>query len=217
MRLPRSALIALLALCALPAATSASAASVAEVLEAVDQNLTPDELQEPGSQARAKAIAELLKGDLGLAPAELADLKLALAEAWLDAQLPDQAEQAVAEALGGEATAAQRDRGGLALVAAWQLRFKLAAEPAKLPPVAPTLERFGDLGPRVAARACSAEAQRLLAATGKDGKPVDAESAFAQYDRALALLKDFPPEERVPVYHLRLLAMEAAQLKPDAI
>jgi thiol-disulfide isomerase/thioredoxin len=195
----------------------APAASVAEVLEAVDQNLTPEELQEPGSQARAKAIAEMLKGDLGLSASDLADLKLALAEAWLDAQKPDEADAVVAEVLGGTVTPTQRERGGLALVASWQLRFKQAPDPTKLAPPADALKKYGDLGARVASRVCSAEAQRLLAQTGKDGKPQEPEKIFAQYDQALALLKDAPAEERVPVYHLRLLAMEAAQLKPEVI
>ncbi len=199
-------------------AASVPAASVAEVLDMVDQNLKPDELQEPGSQARAKAIDGVMHEDLGLSPAEIVDLKLALAEAWLDALKPDECEKIIAESLGTAGlTAAQRDRAGLAWVASWQLRFTQAADPATMPSVLATIKPFGDLGARVAARAHSGEAQRLLAVKDKDHKVVAPDDALAQYDLALALLKDLPAEERVPVYHLRLLGMEEIGKKPDEV
>jgi thiol-disulfide isomerase/thioredoxin len=199
-------------------AAAAPAASVQEVLETVAQNLTPEELQEPGSQARAKAIAEMLHGDLGLSASDLVDLKLALAEAWLDALAPDQADEVIGLVLGDAAISpAQRERAGLAWVASWQLRLKTASDPTKLASPLEGIKRFGELGPRVAARTHVAEAQRLLTDVGADGKPHDPAAVLAQFDQALALLKDQPTEERVPVYHLRLLAMEAAGQKPEDV
>ncbi len=62
-----------LALAALLAAAAgpARAASVDELLQQVDQQLKPDEIAEPGSAVRAKAIGALVGEELGLSPAEL--------------------------------------------------------------------------------------------------------------------------------------------------
>lgn len=213
-RIP-AALIALLA-CGL-VAPAASAATAEEVLTTIEQNIAPDELADPGSAVRAKAIGELLATDLGLPPAEVLELRLALAESWLDALDPAKAEAEVALVLAAQATPPQRERAGLAWVAAWQLRVKQAAEPAALPSPIAGVEALGDLGPRVAARARTAEAQRLLLSVDKDGKPTQPAEALRRYDEALELLKEQPPAERVPVYHLRLLAMEISGSNAEAV
>jgi thiol-disulfide isomerase/thioredoxin len=199
------------------ASAPAGAATVADYLSQVSANIPEDELAEPGSQARAKAIAGLLREDLGLSPSDLVDMELELAEAWLDALKPDEAEKTIAEVLAGKDLApAQRDRAGFAWVASFKVRLQTAADPAQLPTPIDTMAAFGDLGPRAVARAHSAESQRLLAIK-KEGKIADPDAVFAHYDQALALLKDEPADERVPVYHLRLLAMEAAGQNADAV
>lgn len=193
-------------------------ASVEDVLQTVDQNLTPEELQEPGSQARAKAIDALLHTDLGLTPSQQIDLTLALAEAWIDAGQSAPCEtlvQALAKA--GGMTPAQQERAGLAFIAAWQLDLAASATPDTLTPATTAVAALGDLGPKVAARAQVAEASRLLLAVDDKGIPTKGVAALAHYDRALALLAAAPPAERVPVYHLRLLAMEAMKQKPEVV
>jgi len=130
---------------------------------------------------------------------------------------PDTAEVVLKEVLAGSPSDAQKERAGLAWVASWQLRFTQAADPSKMPSVLIAVAALGDLGPRVMARAHTAEAQRLLATVAADGKPTQGPAALAEYDLALKLLKDQPGAERVPVYHLRLLAMEAMGMKPEAV
>lgn len=196
----------LLAACA----AAAPAATVAELLAEVDQGLTPEELNDPASPRRAEAIGELLHEDLGLSAADRRELRLALAEAWVGAGRA-KAAQEHAEALLGDAQAApaQRERAGLAWVAAWQIAA--AGEGGdRLPAPQDGLARFGALPPRVAARAATAAAQRLLAAK----QPAE---ALPLFDRALALLGAEPPAERVPVYTLRLLALEASGAEPAAV
>jgi cytochrome c biogenesis protein CcmG/thiol:disulfide interchange protein DsbE len=182
-------------------------ASVADVLAQVDAAIPADELAEPGNPARATALAALAASDLGLAPAELIDLRLALAEAWLDA-FQSAKSSALATAVLGEsaANAGQRERAGLVLIAAWAVAARAGEagdDPAEL------LKPHGDLGPRVAARAAVASAERLILA--KDA------TAIARLDAALLLLKDQPSDERVPLYALRLLAMEATGAKPKDV
>ncbi|MBA2481180.1 MAG: TlpA family protein disulfide reductase [Planctomycetes bacterium] len=201
-------------LCAVP---SAGAATVAEYLAQVSANIPDDEIKEPGSQARAKAIAGLLNEDLGLTPSDLIDLRLELAEAWLDALKPDEAEKAIGDVLAGtDAASAQRERAGLTWAAAFEVRLLTAPDPALLPSPIETVAVFGDLGQRVAARVHSVQAKRLLAVK-KDGKVADPDAALAHFDRALELLKDDTPEQRIPVYHLRLLAMEAVGHNAEAV
>jgi thiol-disulfide isomerase/thioredoxin len=196
----RAALLA----CALAPAWGAS---VSDLLAQVDASIPADELAEPGNPARATAIAALAATDLGLDAAGVLDLRLSLAEAWLDALDHAQATTAAgAVAADATATPAQRERAGLALVAAWSLASRAAAAPAD---PAEVLKPLGTLPPRVAARAAVARAERLTLA--KDA------AALAEVDAALLFLKDQPAEERVPVYALRLLAMEATGAKPAAV
>jgi thiol-disulfide isomerase/thioredoxin len=199
--------LALAALAALPLA----GASVPELLQQVDQSLKPDELEEAGSTVRAKAIGALFGEELGLSPADLLELRLAEAEAWLDAGKVDETESRLATILrAGEATPALKERAGLAWVAAWQLAWKQAEKPAEVEEVAAQLKPFGELGAKVAARAQTAEARRMLALKVKDG-------VLQRYDQALALLANAKPGERVPVYTLRMLAMEELGQKPEEV
>jgi thiol-disulfide isomerase/thioredoxin len=66
----------------------------------------------------------------------------------------------------------------------------------------------------VAARAATAEAQRIQAL---DTSPQGALAALPVYDQALAILKDQPPAQRVPVYTLRIAAMERGGIPATAI
>jgi len=207
-----------LLLCALSLGASPwlCATSVDDILQTVNASISDDELSEPGSQVRAQAIAEMLPG-LKLSASDLIDLKLALAEAWLDGLAPANAEAVIKEVLAAKPSPLQQERAGLAWVAAWTVRFQQAPDPAAMPSALVSVATLGDLGPAVTARAHTAEAQRLLVAIDAAGKPTHGPAALAEYDLALGLLKDRPSGERVPVYHLRLLAMEAMGTKPEAI
>jgi len=203
----RLTVLALLAVLAAPL----SAATVAELLGEVDQGLDETDLADPASTKRADAIAELLREDLGLAPAQLVDLRLALAEALAGSDRVADAQSAAAAVLrDAAATPAARERAGLAWIAAWQSGLARAEKPESIEPPFAALAAFGDLGARVAARAGTAEAQRQLALK----QPAE---AIALYDQALHRLAALPPGERVPVYVLRLLAMEARGDSPEAI
>src|SRR5208282_3678577 len=149
--------LALLAL--LAAAAPAFAASVDELLQQVDQQLKPDEIAEPGSTVRAKAIGALVGEELGLSPVELLELRLAEAEAWLDAGRIDEVESRLSAVLRTpQVTPALRERAGLAWVAAWQLQWRKAEKPGEVAEVLVELKPFGELGNRVAACAHTAEA-----------------------------------------------------------
>jgi len=203
----RLSVLLLLVAFALPA----RAATVADLLSEVDQSLDESDLSDPASTTRADAIAELLREDLGLTPVQLVDLRLALAEALAGSDRTGDAQAAAAAVLrDAAATPALRERAGLAWIAAWQSGLARAEKPEQITPPAPDLAPFGDLGPRVAARACTAEAQRQLGLK----KPGE---AIALYDQALARLAALAPAERVPVYVLRLLAMETRGDEPEAI
>lgn len=187
-------------------------ASVAELLRVVDESIAPDEREEPGSTKRAEAIAGLLEDDLGLSASEVVELRLSLADAWTAAGAPDKAQPLFDQVLADRAlTPVLRERAGLGWIAAWQELVKRVEKPAELPAPETALAALGDLGPLVGARACSAEAERQLALK-------QPQQAFAHLDRALVLLKPpRPAAERVPVYVLRLLAMEQAGMKAEEI
>ena len=187
------------------------AATVAELLSEVDQGLEEADLSDPASTRRADAIAELLREDLGLAPEQLIELRVALAEALAGSDRVADAQAAAVAILGDQAApAAVRERVGLAWIAAWQAALARAEKPEDVAPPAPALGAFGDLGPRVAARASTAEAQRQL-------RLKNVGAAIALYDQALARLSGLQQAERVPVYVLRLLAMETRGDAPEAI
>ena len=216
------------------------AATVDDLLQEVNTALKPDEISEPGNPARAQAIAALLGENLGLSAAEVLELRTAGGEAWIDAGRIDEARAAFQTVLASaDAPAALKERAGLGWVAAWQLSWKQAEKPEAIGSVLASLAPFGDLGPAVRARAHTAEAQRLqsgLAAMRKLLPPKPAEDApeqpltpeqatyrdvvlalFQHLDEALKLLAERPPDERVPVYALRVLAMEEAGAKSDAV
>lgn len=221
-----------------------SAASVSELLGEVNRSLKPDELAEPGGSARAQAITALLGENLGLAPVDVLELRAAAAEAWLDAgKTAEVRSHAEAVLKAKEATQGLRERAGLALVAAWRLDARQAEKPEQVPALADQLKPHGDLGPRVLAQALTVEAERLLQErlpplvqvlppsdpdkpqptltpeqeTAQQALGALRAEVFARYDRALELLKPAPPAERVPVYALRMLAMEAVGEKSEDV
>jgi thiol-disulfide isomerase/thioredoxin len=189
----------------------AYSASVAELLQTVNESLDADDMDEAGSGKRAQAIADLIDEDLGLTPADHLDLRLALADAWVGAGNSDEAEKALSGVLKDPAVSdEQRDRAGLTWVASWQKRVRLAEKPADVPLPTEQMTVLGATSPKVKARVLSADAERFLALK----LPNEAIDAF---DKAIALLKSAPPAERVPLYSMRLLAMEQAGGKPEDI
>ncbi len=219
--------IALLAGCVLTCLPlTLPAASLDDVRKLVAESLKPEDTEEPDSPARAKVLRDLLKGDLGLKSGEVAELRLDLAEALVDANDPEAAEKLVREIAAGAAPAL-RERIGLVAVAAWQKRWRRAQDPASILPAEDAVKDLGDCGPKAAARAQVAEAERLIAlqagaraarlAGDKNAAGPDPAGILARLDRALVLLRDGRADERVPVYALRLLAMERSGAKPDAI
>jgi thiol-disulfide isomerase/thioredoxin len=225
-------------LLAIAAAPLLGAASVDDLLQQVNQSLKPDEITEPGSTVRAKAIAALSGEELGLAPMERLELRLAEGEAWLDAGSLAEARTALTAVLTAPTvTPPLKERAALAWIAVWQAEWKHAEKPDEVAGALKSLAAFGDCGPKVTARAHTAEAQRQQAqvtalrrlalakqpegATGDtpEGKAflAAAGEVLTRIDQALALLKDQPPAERVPVYALRILAMEEAGEKSEAV
>lgn len=217
-----------------------SAATVDDLLQEVNQALKPDEIAEPGNPARAQAISALLGENLGLSPADLLTLRTAGAEAWIDAGRVSEARTALQTVLASkDASSALKERAGLAWVAVWQLSWRQAETPDTVGSVLESLAPFGDLGPTVLARAHTAEAQRLQSGLAElrkalPPKPAEGEAEkpltpaqesyrdvvltlFKHLDEALKLLADRPPGDRVPVYALRVLAMEEAGAKAEAV
>jgi thiol-disulfide isomerase/thioredoxin len=209
-------------LAALALAVPAHAASLDDVRQLVGQAVKPEELAVPGSHARADAISGLLAGNLGLSASDTLDLKLDLAEAWLDAVEPDKCDAVITEVLAADPSQDQRDRAGLAWLGAWKANARAAKDLAKIPAPITTMAALGAVGPKVLARAHLDEAWRqgLLAEaaeeTGAEPGPMR-QAAVAEDDLAIALLKDQPSEDRVPALHLRLLAMEANGAQPPEI
>ena len=202
--------------CAVPAllalGATAWSATADDLLAAATAAVPADELT-AGNPARANAIAAMVDTP-GLAVAERAMLQAALAEAWLDALDPGKAEAVVAELLAlPRGDAALRERVELVWIAAWQLRVSAAAAgAAPLPdPVAGVTALAPGFPPseRVRARALAAKAQVAIAR--KDA------SALADLDAALALMASADAGERVPLYALRLTAMEATGATPEQV
>lgn len=191
--------------------TGAWAQSAADLLTEIDAGLDEVETALHGSTKRAEAIAELVDEDLGLPPSEVLLLRRALAEAWLTAGRTEQA-QTVAAALVADADldAATREDAALLWIAAWQEAVAAAEDPDTLPPPLPGAWPVGEPPIAVRVRALTAEAARDLAVDCQ-------ERALVRYDEALALLKDREPDERVPIYVLRLMAMERPEPDPEAI
>jgi len=196
----------LLSLCL---AVPMSAATVAELVQAVDEGIPAEERDEPYSDARAKALAGLMIEVTDLTRADRAVLTTHLAEAWLDAARPAETERLAREVLAdAAATSELRERAGLAWIAAWQQVVQYSNEPETVPSIVAEIEAAKLTG-RILARALTAEGRRASVARKAE--------ALALFDRALALLAVYPPSERVPVYTLRLLAMEATGAKPEVV
>jgi thiol-disulfide isomerase/thioredoxin len=238
MRLPSFSLgislaCALCASCASPSALLA--ATVDDLLHEVHQALTPDEINEPGNPARAQAIASLLGEKLGLSAAELDELRIAGAEAWIDAGQPQESEALLAQVFAQKnLPTSLRERAGLALVATWQLRVTRTdvekGEPGKkMTSVFDLLAEKKLDHPLVLARAHIAEARllqlampdlrRAIPPPAREDEPAPETPAHATFkavvgkylqhvDFALDILREHPPAERVPVYAMRVLGME---------
>ena len=239
-----TALLPFLILSAASTQSALRAVTVDDVLQQVVSGLKPDEISEPENPARAQAIAALLEEKLGLSAAEMLELRTACAEAWLDAGRVNDARSTLQTVLAAkDATTTLKERAGLAWIAAWQLSWKTAEKPQDVAGVIESLAPFGDLGPAVLARAHTAEAQRLQSdfaamraeirkslppkpAEGEAEKPpTPAQKSYSDavdvvlhhLDDALKLLADKPPADRVPVYALRMLAMEEGGAKADIV
>ncbi len=185
--------------------------AVDELVRAVVADIPPDQLAEPGSEALASALSDLLAEDFGLSPSQRHELRLRVAGAWTDAGRPERAEEHALGVLSEpDLGPALRERAGLALVAAWRVRVEASEDPASLPDAVAALQEHGAFPPGVRARAQVVDGLRQMALD----RPLAAE---ARYERAIALLADAPPETRVPVYALWVLAKEAGGTPADAI
>jgi thiol-disulfide isomerase/thioredoxin/soluble cytochrome b562 len=239
-----ASLLPFLILSAVSTQSSLRAVTVDDVLQQVVSGLKPDEISEPENPARAQAIAALLNENLGLSAVEMLELRTACAEAWLDAGRVNDARSTLQTVLAAkDATTALKERAGLAWIATWQFSWKTAEKPQDVSGVIESLAPFGDLGPAVLARAHTAEAQRLQsvfaemrAEVRKSLPPKSTEDeaekpptpeqksysdavgvVLSHLDDALKLLADKPPADRVPVYVLRMLAMEEGGAKSDVV
>jgi hypothetical protein len=182
-----------------------AAASADELIAAANASIPADE-QGPGNAARAAAFAALVDTP-GLAPTDRLALVAALAEAWLDVPEVAQAEAQARSLLAAAAVPeALRVRAWLVLIAAWQVRAAGAEPGARLPELLPAV-----------AQAPAAVRARALVALGRAKMARREAGDLADFDAALALLADAPAGERVPVYALRLTAMEESGAKPEAI
>ncbi|MDA3961682.1 MAG: TlpA disulfide reductase family protein [Planctomycetota bacterium] len=192
-------------------AVPAAAMSVDELVQAIVEEIPEDELLEPGSTVLAERLDALAGDEFGLDQSGILDLRLRTAEAWLDAGYPGKVIEIVRPLLDDLAEdEPERERAGLALVAAWGVRLEQSEDPTKEPDAQQALAEIGSFAPIVEARALSVNAQRLMA----EG---DHAAALDTLDQALALLKDGTARSRVPVYALRVLAMEAAEIDPAEI
>jgi thiol-disulfide isomerase/thioredoxin len=201
---------------ALAALAMLHAATADDVIAAADASLSDVQRDEPGSTARAEAIAAALDGIGALPDHDRLDVQLALAAAWLDGFQPLRCATIAAQVQrDAAADPEQRSRAALARAAAARalLRDGNADAAATL---LDEIEKDGDAGPRAAAHLRIARAE-IGMALGPDRKAVDAPAAIAALDEALVLLRDVPPAERIPVYLLRLTAMERGGAKPAEI
>ncbi len=188
-----------------------AAATLDEWLAAAEASVPADELAEVGNPARAKALVGI--DPTGLSPTEAIALRLAQAEAWIDAR--DAA--AVAQTLAGlprTLSDAQRERADLVRVAAWQLFRQQGQQQG---------EYAGDLlalvaggSHRVRARALAVRAQEAMAGSGAEALAARV-TALADLDQALVLLQDEPADDRLPLIRLRITAMEATGADPAQV
>lgn len=199
----------------LAAAAALRAASAGDVLAAADGSLTEVQREEPGSTARAEAIAAALEG-ADLPPIERLAVRLSLAESWLDGHQPLRcAEIATAVMKDAALTAPLRERAALARAAAARALLRDGSREAAVAEL-DALAAAGEAGPRAAAHLHIARAE-LGMALNDERKPSDIPAALVALDAALTLLKDMPSAERIPVYLLRLTAMERGGAKPAEV
>lgn len=198
-------------ICLIMASVALPAVSVDELVAAVVEEIPADELREPGSSVLAQRLATLADEDLGLDRSAHHDLRLRVVEAWIDAGHPDRATAAL-EPLLDDLTPGSplHIRAGLALLAAWELRLLRSEDPSAVPDASQALGADRGFAAEVQARAGALDAQRALDAG-------DPDAAMRHLDRALDLLADAPPRSRVPLYALRVLAMEMAAIDPAAM
>lgn len=204
--------------CLIPllATAALSAATAQDVIAAANASLSDTQRDEPGSTARAEAIAAALDGAGALPAAERLAVRLALAEAWLDAMQPQTCAD-IATAVQRDPAADQqlRERAALARAAAARA-LAAAGEAAAASALLDTLEAEPDAGARATAHRYIVRAE-IGMTLGPDRKPADAPAAVQALDRALQLLADVPSAERIPVYALRLTAMERGGAKPAEV
>lgn len=193
------------------AAAPLAAADLGQLIEQTVRDIPEEQLSEPGSPVLAERLAELLPAatELGLDPAQLLELKLRVAEARLDAEQADLAETLVKEALAAELSPVLRQRAGLALVAAWELRLGQAEKPEELPDPVQALAALGEFDAQVRGRALAVRGQHLAFTEGN--------AAQAAYLEALQVLKDEDPRTRVPVYALLVVQKERDGENPEAV
>lgn len=197
--------------------TTVWSATADDLLAAATASVPADELT-TGNPARANAIAAVVDTP-ELPLAERTVLLAALAESWLDALEPGKAEKVVFELLAvPKLDDAVRERAELAWIAAWQLRVSAAPAlptvggPGPVPdPVAGVTALAPGNPPSVRVRARALAARAQAAQARKDP------SALVDLDAALVLLAAADAGERVPLYALRLTAMEATGATPEEV
>ncbi len=213
-------------------ATVAGAAEADEILAQIHESLPVDVREAPRNPARAEAIRDVIAAEgAALAAPTLLRLQLALAGAWVEAGDPAQSEATARAVIADPAASPDlREAAGLLLVAARRERLRSATAAALVAePLAPAVEALG-LSPRTIAYALVADAQADLdrvdqavqaarAAEQEDppADPAQATRILATIDRALTLLAKAPPDERTPLYALRVDAMERLESDADAI
>ncbi|TVR14256.1 MAG: TlpA family protein disulfide reductase [Planctomycetota bacterium] len=197
-------------------APSASAAELDHILRELMHDIPEDERQEPGNTRWPETLSEAAQvaDELGLDASAQADLLLHAGEAWLAVRQVESAQQWITAALSHAGmNEALRQRAGLALVAVWQLRLDDPDEPdPQLDDPLQRLQRHGDFGPLVHARALSLAGQLAMGQVGDDHT-----QALAYFDQSLELLAQEHPDHRVPVLSLRITAMERSGAQPGDI
>lgn len=192
------------------------AATAADIVAAADASLTQSQRDEPGSGARAAALVAALEGAGDLPATDRVVVRLALAEAWLDANRPERCVEVATATLALPALAPElRERAALAWIAAGRA-YARRGDAAIATTTLDALAKAGETTPRASAHALIARAELALV-LGPDRKPLDAAAGLAALDKALELLASAPAAERVPVYTLRVTAMERNATKPKEI
>lgn len=192
-----------------------AAASAAELIAAVDAGLDPVLHRGPGNPARAQALAAALAAHPDLPPAERRELQLALAEAWLDAGQPLAADaQALAVLAEAEAAPAQRARAALLRLAVARERLQGGDAEGAVRVVDEVQAAVDDADAALYAWVLRGEIAMSFAA-GRRMR--DGAAALAALDRALELAAARPPAWRMPIYLLRITAMERAGAEPAAV